>query len=481
MTHVAERHSGCRVPPRKRHQRTIGSICKRLACPWDRDRFDRCLSGRAVDERMKVQPRRSKGPLLGLSRSSIVATTREHLNAGMVDWLLDLEIDLVVGRREGCFLYDVDGGAYLDVVCDGTTFNLGHRHPSLVAKLKESADLWDIGCQFFPSAARVALARELLSCVSPSLRFVHFANSGSEASEAAIKAARAATGRQKIVSVRGGRHGTMGLAGRLTGASPPGSSPSAAPSGALKVEWNDPGAIATAVRRKDVAAVIIETIPAALGWPMPAPDYHRRVRELCSEAGALLIVDEAQTGLGRTGKVWAIEHWDVVPDILVMAKGAGGGLYPLGYCVMNSGAAAWMTSQPLAMLSSFAGSELGCVVGCEVLRITKEPEFLVTVGSRAQHLSAGLNSLAARFPAQILEVRQLGLAAALKFADPLGGALMMAALFKHHVWAAAAAFDLSVIQIKPPLIIDCAQLDVLINALHQAILDCWGNVGAVRS
>ena len=428
---------------------------------------------------MKVQ--RRKSTLLGLSRSSIVETTRKHLNAGMVDWLLDLEIDLVVGRREGCFLYDVDGGAYLDVVCDGTTFNLGHRHPLLIAKLKESADRWDIGCQFFPSAARVALARELLSSVSPSLNFVHFANSGSEAAEAAIKAARAATGRRKIVSVRGGRHGTMGLAGHLTGAAPPGSSSSAAASDALKVEWNDLGAIEAAVRRKDVAAVMIETIPAALGWPMPASDYHRSVRELCSEAGALLIVDEAQTGLGRTGKIWAIEHWDVVPDILVMAKGAGGGLYPLSYCVMNSSAAAWMTSQPLSMLSSFAGSDLGCVVGCEVLRITKEPEFLVTVDSRARHLSAGLNSLAARFATRIVEVRQLGLAAALKFADPLGGALMMAALFKHHVWAAAAAFDLSVIQIKPPLIIDCAQLDVLLDALHQAILDCWGSVAPVRT
>jgi acetylornithine/succinyldiaminopimelate/putrescine aminotransferase len=127
------------------------------------------------------------------------------------------------------------------------------------------------------------------------------------------------------------------------------------------------------------------------------------------------------------------------------------------------------------MISSFAGSELGCVIGCEVLRITKDQAFLVAVGDAAQYLAAGLESLASRFPAQIVEVRQLGLAAALKFADPHGGALMMSALFKHRVWATAAAFDLSVIRITPPLIIDGAKLDLLLEALHDAIVDCWGS------
>ena len=420
---------------------------------------------------MKLARRRIA--LLRLSRQSIVDTARKHLNAGEFDWLLDLQIDLVVGNREGCFIHDVDRGPYLDAACDGTTFNLGHRHPLLVAKVKESADLWDIGSQFLPSAARGALAQELLSSVSPDLSVVHFAVSGSEATEAAIKAAQVATGRQKIVSIRGGRHGVMGLAGELTGgALPP--SPRAEAS-ALQVGWDDLSALEAAVRLKDVAAVIIEPVPAALGWRLPSPGYHLAVRELCTATDTLLIVDEAQTGLGRTGKVWAIDNWNVVPDILVMAKGASGGLYPLAYGVMNSRAASWMKSHPLSMVSSFAGSELGCIVGCEVLRITKDPAFLATVHDTAQYLSAGLKSLAARFPAQIVDVRQLGLAAALKFADPHGGALMMSALFKHRVWAMAAAFDLSVIQIKPPLIIDRAELDLLLEALHNAIVDCWGN------
>ena len=137
---------------------------------------------------------RFKSGLLRLSRQSIAEATRKHLNAGKVDWLLDLEIDLVVDHTEGCFLHDVDRGPYLDAACDGTTFNLGHRHPRLVAKLNESLGFLDIGYQFLPSASRVALARELLSTVVPELSFVHFANSGSEANEAAIKAARAATG-----------------------------------------------------------------------------------------------------------------------------------------------------------------------------------------------------------------------------------------------------------------------------------------------
>lgn len=417
---------------------------------------------------------RLKSGLLRLSRQSIAEATRKHLNAGKVDWLLDLDIDLVVDHTEGCFLHDVDRGPYLDATCDGTTFNLGHRHPRLVAKLKESSDFLDIGYQFLHSASRVALARELLSSVVPELSFVHFANSGSEANEAAIKAARAATGRDKIVSIRGGRHGSMGLAGELTDTSFAPTPVRAEAASGVQVGWNDLSAIELAVRERDVAAVVLEPISAALGWPMPSPDYHLGVRDLCSATGTLLIVDEAQTGLGRTGKLWAIEHWHVVPDILVMAKGASGGLYPLAYCVMNSRAASWMSSHPLSMLSTFAGNELGCVVGCEVLRMTNDAAFLATVNRTAQHLSTGLSSLAARFPSQILEVRQFGLAAALKFADPLGGALMMSALFKHYVWAMAAAFDLSVIRINPPLIIDREQLDLLFEAMNEAMVDCWG-------
>ena len=462
-----------RAPSKKRHQMTIGGPGKRLAC--NRERWRRCQSGQAVD---KVRLR--KGTFSGLSREALVEKTRRHLNAGKGDWLLDLEMDLVVGQREGCFVYDLDGSRFLDADCDGTTFNLGHRHPRLVARLKEGADHCDIGYQVLPSAARVALAQELFSSLAPGLRFVHFATSGSEASEAAVRAARAATGREKIVSIRGARHGRMGLAGHLARKALVAPAAGATASSSVPVRWDDLSAMEAALDRKDVAAVLMEPTPAALGWPMPASAYHSGVRERCSATGTLLIVDEGQTGLGRTGKVWAMEHWNLVPDILVMAKGASGGLYPLAYCVMNSQAAEWMTSHPLSMLSTFAGSELGCLIGAEVLRITKQPQFLATVDLAAQHLSTGLKSLASRFPSQVVEVRQLGLAAALKFSDPHGGALMMSALFRHHVWAAAAPFDLSVIQIKPPLIIDRAKLELLLDAIEAAMLDCWGNsaVGA---
>jgi putrescine aminotransferase len=340
--------------------------------------------------------------------------------------------------------------------------------------LQQGTKLLDIGSQFLPSGARVSFTRELLSTLAPTLSFVHFANSGSDANEAAIRAARIATGREKIVSIRGGRHGLTGLAGQLTARALSGTLERTEGCAARQVAWDDLRAMEAALRPLDVAAVIMEPVPAALGWPLPSAGYPQSVRELCSASGALLIMDEAQTGLGRTGKVWASEHWQLVPDILVMAKGAGGGLYPLAFCAMNAQAAAWMRSHPLSMLSSFAGSDLGCLVGCEVLRITREPAFLAAVNSTAQHLSDGLGALAARFPAQIVAVRQLGLAAAVKFADPLGGVQMMSALFRHRVWAMAAAFDLSVIQIKPPLTINREQLDLLLDAMYLALVDCWG-------
>ena len=403
------------------------------------------------------------------TRAWILDGTRRCLNAGLAEWPLDLGIDLVVGHREGCFLFDVDRGPYLDAVCDGTTFNLGHRHPRLLARLKEGLGSLDTGCQFLPSSARVELAQELLDTVPSSLSLVQFASTASEANAVALQAARAATGREAIVSVRGSAHELLGA----TPAAAPAERTRSSERAWQQVPWNDLEALAAALQRRDVAALIIEPLPPELGWPLPAAGYHAGVRELCSAAGTLLIVDETCTGLGRTGKLWAFEHWQQPPDVLVMANGAGGGLYPLAYCLMNAAAASWTRTRPFSVLSTLAGSELGCLLGTEVLRITTEPQFLRHVAASAAHLAAGLRLLAAQFPAQLLEVRQLGLAAALRFADPHGGALMMPALFRHHVWARAAVFDLSVLQLTPPLVISRVQIDLLLTALRDAIVDCW--------
>jgi len=403
-------------------------------------------------------------------RNHIESVTRARINRGKIDFFSSIGVDLIIGEREGCYVYDLNGDRFLDVLCDGSTYNFGHRNPEIIATLKTALERIDIGCQFLPAAQRALLAEDIARTSPEGLEYVHYAPSGSEANDSAIKAARAATGRKKIISIKKSFHGVTGLA-------------AAASANAfwepfqtnhskdefVSVAWNDSEAMEAALRQNDTAAVLIETVPATLGWPMPDDDYHANVKALCERFGALLIMDEIQTGLGRSGFLWGLERWNAKPDIMVVAKGIGGGVYPFAYIAMTERAASWTRTAPLAMPSTFGGSELGCVVARKVLSMASDKNTLSHVRAMAGILGSGLADLKRKYPDALLEVRQLGLAAGLKFADPIGGVRMMQALYRHGVLALFAGYDPSVVQLKPPLVINAEQIDELLKALEHAI------------
>lgn len=408
------------------------------------------------------------------SANETIEKTRKLINPGRMDWLAGLGIDLVMGRRDACHVWSVDGRCFIDVLCDGTTFNFGHRNAHLISTLRKLLDSYDIGCQFLASKPRAELAELLVRNSPDGLNMVHFVPSGSEANDAAIKAAIRATGKNRIVTIDRCFHGVTGLAAKATGGSVGASlGDSITSEDWPRIPWNDLDAAEAAFASGDVAAILVETIPAMLGWPMPRPDYFRGLRSLCDHYGVMLIVDEIQTGLGRCGRLWAIDHWDVRPDMLVMAKGAGGGIYPLAYVLMNDAAASWTRDAPLTMPSTFGGSEIGCALGAEVVRLATNPAFLARVNKFGLHLGARLDELQQRHPDAIAEVRQLGLGVAIRFHDDLGGLKMMTALFEQGVLAIAAAGDLSVIQVKPPLIIALDVIDQLSDAIDAAVRKCF--------
>ena len=208
-------------------------------------------------------------------RSAIEAATRRYINGGKIDWLANLGIDLIEGRREGCYVWDIAGRRILDALCDGSTYTLGHRHPELVRCLKDALDQYDIGCQFLTSGPRAELAEMLVANSPNGLTHVHLVPSGSEANDAAIKAARFATGRRRIVVIEHAFHGVTGLSAIASGGhfSRPFNLDEA--DGWIRVPWNDRQAMGAALASDDVAAVLVETIPATLGWPMPDDDYLR--------------------------------------------------------------------------------------------------------------------------------------------------------------------------------------------------------------
>jgi acetylornithine/succinyldiaminopimelate/putrescine aminotransferase len=213
---------------------------------------------------------------------------------------------------------------------------------------------------------------------------------------------------------------------------------------------------------EETAAVILETIPATLGMPLPPGGYLRGVQALCRERGAVLILDEVQTGLGRTGRFWGYQHDEVEPDMIVTAKGLSGGIYPITATLMTAELHAFFDEHPFTHISTAGGAELGCVAALAVLDAVEAPGFLDRVEEVGARIEAGLADLD-------LEVRRRGLFMGLAFADRSGGMDATAKVIGEGVFAIFANNDQSVLQMLPPLTITDDEVDWLIERLHVAL------------
>ncbi len=397
-----------------------------------------------------------------------LALNRDHVAPGKVKMLEAFGIRLVIGRREGYHLWDLDGHQLMDFHLNGGTFSLGHRNPEIVAALKAAADELDIGNHHFPSVARGELAARLAELAPGDLRYTVYAAGGSEANDIAIKSARRATGRRRIVAVEAGYHGRTGLSGAAGDDRSARFFGSDYPEEFRRVPFNDLDAMETALRGGDIAAVLMETIPATYGFPLPDPAYLPGVKALCEQYGALYVADEVQTGLGRSGKLWAIEHYGVAPDILVTGKGLSGGMYPMAAALLTPAAGKWLHEDGWAHVSTFGGAEIGCVVASRVLDITTRPETVTAVDRVAGRIGAGLQEIRQRNPF-LTEIRQLGVIMGLRFDHPQGAMLMMRQLYDRGVWAFFAGFDYSVLQLKPGFFIDDEYCDAFLQRFEDAL------------
>ncbi len=396
--------------------------------------------------------------------------SREYLMPARVKAWESLGVPLVIGRREGYRLWDVDGHELLDVHLNGGTYNLGHRNPILVKVLRTALDELDVGNHHFPSQARGELAEKLAALTPGDLHYSVFVPSGSDANDLAIRVARRATGRRKIVALEAAFHGRTGLTAAA------GQDDMAIyfladyPAEFLKVPFNDLGAMERALAGGDVAGVLMETSPATYGFAVPSDDYLPGVKSLCERFGTIYIADEVQTGLGRTGRLWGVETWNIEPDILVTGKGLSGGLYPISAVVMTRRVGHWLTEQGWGYVSTFGGAELGCRVASRVLDMCSDPELLAGVRRLSQRLTAGLEDLRQRHPF-LKAVRQLGLVIGLETAEGAGGMQLSRALYRRGVWAMFAGFAPSVLQFKVGLLADDAYMNLLLARLDAALSD----------
>jgi acetylornithine/succinyldiaminopimelate/putrescine aminotransferase len=402
------------------------------------------------------------------SKKRVIELFRDHLSSGKAEFFKKYGMDFVMGRREGPFLWDMDGvKRVFNLHCNGGVFNLGHRSKELTQILIESLEEVDIGNHHLMSSERAELALLISQLMPGDLDYTIFGVGGGEAVDLAFKIARAYTHKPGIISARGGYHGHTGLAmaaGDEKYRTPFGP----AASGFRQVPFGDTEALIEAAG-KDTAAVILETVPATLGIVIPPPGYLESVRAFCTEHEIILIMDEVQTGLGRTGRLWGFEHFGVIPDIVVLGKGLSGGIYPISATVIRKPLESVFHADPFIHISTFGGSEIGCRVAHRVLQISSDPAFLSHVNRLSRRFEAGTAALMKKHPEYFKCFRQLGLMIGLKLADEISGPILTKAAYDNDLLMLYANNDTSVCQFLPPLVMEEEQVDWVIEKLDKAL------------
>jgi len=384
----------------------------------------------------------------------------------------------VAARAHGTTIWDHDGKAYLDFAGGYGVFTLGHTHPRVVAAVREQLDVMALSgkTMFEPLVGR--LARALAAIAPGDLSISFFANSGTEAVEGALKLARAATGRAKIVATTNAYHGkTMGAlaaSGRDAYKTPFG--PLLAD--VVHVPYGDARALTEALR--GAAAFVVEPVQGEGGVVVPPLGYLRHARERCDADGALLIADEVQTGLGRCGYLFACERDGVVPDVMTLAKGLSGGVMPIGaYVARPSVWNAAYAKAPLAHTSTFGGNPLACAAALAALEVLRDDDLVAAARVRGERLLAGARAIAAEYPSVVREARGLGLLVGVELRSEGYGGTIIPEMLKRGVTAAWTLNAQRVIRLEPPLIVTPAEIDVALEALRAGVAAAYESLGAL--
>ncbi len=360
-------------------------------------------------------------------------------------------------RGQGARVWDADGREYIDCVAGHGVANLGHCHPAITAAIQEQAAKLVTCSEVFYNDQRANLMAELAACTPDDLRRVFLCNSGAEAVEGAIKVARLFTGRSGVVATMRAFHGRTLGALSATWEKKYRTPFEPLVQGFTHVPFDDAQAMASAISG-ETAAVLVEIVQGEGGVRFGQAAYFQALRRLCDERGALLIVDEVQTGLGRTGRWFACEHVGLVPDILCLGKALGGGV-PMGAIVWREGLG---TLPDGAHGSTFGGNPLACAASRAVLRTLAEEGLPDRAARLGERLLAGLRALEAPL---VREVRGLGLMVGIELRQRVTPYLR--ALQERGVLALPAGA--TVLRLLPPLVIGEDDISAVVEAIAEVL------------
>jgi len=364
--------------------------------------------------------------------------------------------NFAIVRGQGASLWDSEGNEYIDCSSGHGVANLGHAHPKVAAAVAEQATKLITLFETFPNDQRAALM-EKLTALTPGLERVFFCNSGAESIEAAIKFARLSTGRTGIIAAMRGFHGrTLGALSATWNKKYREAFEPLVP-GYSHVPYNKIEALEKAVTDQ-TAAVILEVVQGEGGVYPADPGYLEAVRELCTERGALLVIDEVQSGFGRTGKMFAYQHYGITPDLLCVAKSLAGGI-PMGAVLLGP---AVKNLGPGLHGSTFGGNPLSCAAGVAALTAIQEENLSQQAAEKGEYLKEKIRAL--NLPI-VREVRGLGLMVGIELKQKV--APYLKALQEKQIIALNAG--LTTIRLLPPLVITYEQLDKVVAALAEVL------------
>ncbi len=384
-----------------------------------------------------------------------------HLGRGPVDYMHALGTAIHYGQRQGARVQDAFTGKwYWDCHRNGSLYNLGHRNPAIVATLSQALQQLEVGNLFLASGQKAFAAERLVDSSSGMLPGVTFAASGAEASEIAIRAVRGFTRRKNLVSLEGSYHGSTCFAMAAGGNKEFRQRYLLDFDEITFVPYNNMAAMRAAVDQ-DTAAVLLEASPAQLGFPEPDPGYFQAVAAICRNAGAQLIVDEVQTGLGGTGSFWFWQQQGVVPDVVTIAKGLGGGLLANAAVLLAPPIKEWFHDSLYPHSSTFAGNELACVITSKVCEMIMAEGFLDHVRALAEQFKQG-------FCGAPFKVNQNGLCMGL-ISNGEDNVTMTRKLFEAGVLAIPAKYDSRAIEFRPILVLSQEEANQIISIVRDTL------------
>jgi putrescine aminotransferase len=372
---------------------------------------------------------------------------------------------------QGSTLYDSLGREYIDCLGGYGIFSVGVNHPKVIKAVTDQIQRMALNSQELLEPWRAALARVLAEVTPGDLQNSFFINNGTDAIEGAIKLTRLYTRRNTFISALGGFHGksmgSLSLMGKASFREPF----QFGLQDVRFVPYGDADALEYEFRRCEavgvgIAGVVLEPVQGEAGGIVPPDDYFPRARELCTRYGALLIADEIQTGMGRTGKLWGVDHWNVVPDIMCLGKSIGGGVMPLSAFI--STAAIWevMIPNPIIHSTTFGGNPLACAAGLAAIQVTLEEDLPAQAASKGEFMLCELGCLQQKYPQVLKEARGKGLLIGMEFPMQETGWKVASGLFKRGVLVAGTYSKAQVIRIEPALGISMDLLQEMLNRLE---------------